>query len=228
MEAIEELRTSPKTSHVFETQYMQNPQPKEGIVFAKDELMYFRKEDIDLSTAQARCAFVDVADKGNDNHAIPFGYIIGQKVFIPDVVFTKEATGTNVPMTIIKANEHRPEYMQVESNFGGSMYSGLLNMSKDPKMNGYTGVITMNQSSNKHTRILTCEGFVKRYVYFLEPTEYSVGSEYELFMKNLCEYTRTSGDVKHDDAPDSLAGLVKMMISYYPHLFDGVTIQDPQ
>ena len=40
--------------------------------------------------------------------------------------------------------------------------------------------------------------------YFLDKSQYKVGSQYDLFMKNVTTMTR-SGKVKHDDAPDSLA-----------------------
>ena len=42
---IEKLKTSPKTSHVFETQYMQNPLPSEGVFFAQHLLNWFEMRE---------------------------------------------------------------------------------------------------------------------------------------------------------------------------------------
>lgn len=214
--------------HVYDTQYMQDPKPKYGLVFPVGELKRFRRSDVDLSQRDSSVSFVDVADQGQDNHSVPFGKLLNNKIFIDDVLFTKESTEFNVPMTIEKANKHLPEFMQVESNFGGSMYIQLVRICQSIKLNGVTALIPMNASSNKHTRILTASGFIKEYFHFLHPDEYEKGSDYDLFMKNLVEYSKTKGATKHDDAPDSLAGLARMIIMYYPHMFDVIFVEQMQ
>jgi len=202
---------------VFDSQYLQDPSPKEGLMFSKDELNYFDDETVDMVQAETCCAFVDVADKGEDNHCAPFAKLIGSKAFIDDVLFTKEGTETNVTDTILMTNIHKPEYMQVESNFGGGMYIQLMSISQEPKMNGVTGLIEMYARGNKHTRIQTMSGFIKKYFYFRN--NFDKRTEYGRFMINLCEYRKTGGN-KHDDAPDALAGLARMIMMYFPHLYD--------
>jgi len=221
LEELDKLRQ--KNEFVFDTQYMQDPTPKEGLLFPKTELNYFRKSDVDLSKADASLSFVDVADTGEDNHSVPFGKLMDKRIYIDDVIFTKEPTETNVPITVSKANEHKPQFMQVESNFGGTMYIQLMRLQS---LNGTTALIPKRAKGNKHTRIITASGFIKTHCYFLHESEYDQGSEYDLFMKNLTKYMKKAGAVKHDDAPDSMSGLAKMIISYYPHLFEGVIIQD--
>lgn len=216
---IESLRTSPKTAHMFDTQYMQDPSPKHGLLFPENELNYFNKSDIDLSNDEPTLAFVDVADTGSDNHSVPFAKLNGNKVFIHDVVFTKESTETNVVLTTSMTNKYKPEFMRVESNFGGTMYIQLMNLQG---INGKTALIPMNASSNKHTRIIQASMFILQYCYFLSPSEYEIGSDYDLFMKNLTKYTKKKGEAKHDDAPDSMAGLSRMILSFYAHLYEGV------
>jgi predicted phage terminase large subunit-like protein len=225
MADIELLRTSPKTSNVFDTQYMQDPKPRFGILFPKDELQRFRRSDIDVKNKVASIAFVDVADTGSDHHCALFGKIIGSKIYIDDVVFTKEPTETNTVMTIQAANDNVPEFMQVESNFGGTMYVQLLTNNSEVKLNGSTALVPVNASQNKHTRIITASGFIKMHFVFLDESEYENGSEYDLFMRNLCQYTKTKGATKHDDAPDACAGLAKMALLYYSHIW-GITIAD--
>jgi predicted phage terminase large subunit-like protein len=224
MEAIEQLRTSPKTAHVFETQYMQNPSPIEGLVFPKSDLKRFRRSDVDLTTEETSVSFVDTADKGTDHLAAPFAKIKGQKVYVHDVVFTPLETKFNIPMVVAKANEHRPEFMQVESNFGGTMYIQLMQTLPDLHMNGRTALIPMLGTGNKQTRIVAASALVKNYFYFLDESEYAAGSEYDLFMKALTSYTL---EAKHDDAPDATAGMAKMILMYFPNIFDYVIPEDP-
>lgn len=209
---------------VFETQYMQNPKPKDGLLFPESEIKRFRRTDIDLSKRDASLAFVDVADSGEDNHSVPFGKLLGNKIYIDEVVFTKEATEINVPLTLEATNRNKPEFMQVESNFGGTMYVQLMRINPDIKMNGTTALIPITATSNKHTRIITLSGFIKEHFVFLDSSEYEKGSDYDLFMRNLFSYSKKKGATKHDDAPDSATGLARMAISYYPHLFDQVFI----
>ena len=55
---------------VFDSQYLQDPSPKEGIMFNKDELNYFTDDQVDLSTRETCCGFVDIADEGEDHHCM--------------------------------------------------------------------------------------------------------------------------------------------------------------
>jgi len=216
--SIEELNHLREiNSAVFDSQYMQNPSPKEGLMFPKDELNYYDPEAVDLSTPEATAAFVDVADKGEDNHSVPVGKLLGQKVFLADAVFTKEGTDTNVASTIRIANKHTPEYMQVEANFGGGLYNNLMTVNPEPKLNGVTALIDIIAKGNKHVRIQTMAGFIKKY--FVFQNNFDKSTEYGRFMCNLCEYRKTGGN-KHDDAPDSLAGLARMVLTYYPDTWE--------
>lgn len=217
LDEIEQLRLSPKTAHVFETQYMQNPSPVEGLLFPPTQIKRFKRTDVDLSSKEVEVAFADVADEGKDHHSVPFASILGPKVFVHDVIFTTQGTSVNVPMTIAKANEHKPEFMQIESNFGGSMYIQLMNTTEGMTVNGTTALIPVVSTSKKQTRIIAASAFILNYFYFLDESEYEIGSHYDAFMKALTSYTVLS---KHDDAPDSLAGLARMIMFYFPGHFD--------
>lgn len=215
---IEELNhLNDVNNSVFQSQYMQDPSPKEGLMFAKDELNYYDPEAVDLSSPEACVGFVDVADKGADNHSVPIGKLVGQKIFLVDTVFTKEGTDVNVGDTIRMANKYTPEYMQIEANFGGGLYNNLMNVHPDPPINGVTALIDIIAKGNKHVRIQTMAGFIKKY--FVFQNNFDKNTEYGRFMANLCEYRKTGGN-KHDDAPDSLAGLARMILSYYPDTWE--------
>lgn len=203
LEELHELRKA--NEFVFDTQYMQDPTPKEGLLFPKDELNYFSGQ---LDEPDSTLAFTDIADEGEDYHAMPVGKLISRQVYIDDVVFTQLGTDQNVQITADKINEHKPEFVRIESNFGGGMYVQLIS----DKVNDLTILLPVRATTNKHARITTLAGFVKEFFVFRD--DYEHGSEYDKFMKNLTQYTKT-GKVTHDDAPDAIQGLAAMFRSFH-------------
>jgi predicted phage terminase large subunit-like protein len=209
LEELEHLRLI--NEKVFETQYMQNPVPREGLLFPKEQLKRFNL--IDENTV-GRLSYVDVADTGDDNHCVIIGNLQKGKIFIEDVLFTKEGTEQNVTLTAEILNKYTPEYVKIESNFGGTMYGQLL----QPKLKPTISIIPVRAKSNKHARITQMAGFIKMFCVF--KSDYEKGSDYDKFMKNLFEYNK-QGTAKHDDAPDCLEGLAKMAYDFHPQLFEG-------
>lgn len=212
--SVEELNKIKKANEfVFETQYMQNPKPSEGLLFPKESLNYYN--EIEYKKVDFRSSFIDTADTGEDNHCVIIGYNIGCKIYIEDILFTKEGTDKNIDMTAEILKKHNPEWTRVESNMGGGMYKRLLSQK-------YKGqLLSVRAKSNKKTRIITLSGFIKQYCFFKK--EYPINSDYDLFMKNLNRYLKT-GENKHDDAPDSLHGLCNMIRKFYPHLYENFQI----
>ena len=79
-------------------------------------------------------------------------------------------------------------------------------------------ILSVSNATHKGTRIWNEYGFIMKHFHFLEESEIVPGSEYDMFMRNLCAYMK-DGTSKHDDAPDALAGLSKFIQMYLPHLF---------
>jgi predicted phage terminase large subunit-like protein len=197
---------------VFETQYMQNPQPKEGLLFLKNELQFQDFTNVDFKDSPGGLSYIDVADTGEDNHCVIIAKMHENKLFIVDVLFTKLGTDQNVQLSANILNEYKPRYCKVESNFGGTMYSQLLK----PKLDSFVSLIPTRAKSNKHARITQLAGIIKLVCVFR--SNYAIGSDYDKFMKNIFEYNK-NGTAKHDDAPDCLEGLVKMAIDTHPSYF---------
>lgn len=212
IESIEKLRTSPLTAHVFQTQYMQNPQPREGLLFLKDELQYYDPKLVDFKDSPGSLAYIDVADTGEDNHCVIIGKMYENKLFIIDVLFTKLGTDQNVQLSADILNLHKPRYCKVESNFGGTMYSQLLRL----KLDHFVSLVPIRATTNKHARITQLAGIIKKICVFRN--DYAIGSDYDKFMKNIYEYNK-NGTAKHDDAPDCLEGLVKFAIDQHQSYF---------
>lgn len=213
---IEELRHLEKVNEmVFQTQYMQNPIPREGLLFPKSDLIFQDFSNIDFKDEVGKLSYIDIADTGEDNHCVVIGSIHQHKIFIRDVLFTKLGTDVNVDLTAEILNRNNPQYVNVESNFGGGMYGQLL----QPKLKTTIGLIPVKAKSNKHARITQMAGFIKMHCVF--NSVFDPQSDYGKFIKNLTEYNR-NGTVKHDDAPDCLEGLCKMAIDFHLGYFDAI------
>lgn len=185
---------------IWEAEYMQNPIEAKGLLFPKSELQYFKLSDIKGRKADGTLGACDVADKGDDDFCAPFGDLFGEKIFIKEVVFTKDAVEITEPrltQTIIDTNCDK---IRVESNNGGRIFGN--NIRKNLKKERHKCIVqTKVTTQNKETRILMKSGWIKKHFVFLDKSEYKRGSDYDRFMRSLTSYKKEGGN-KHDDAPD--------------------------
>lgn len=196
---------------IFETQYMQNPRPKEGMLYLENDVKYYT--ELPKEVPIAKYGFVDIADEGMDFHSVPIGYVYSDgSVYIEDVLFTQLPASENVSMTADIINKHKLDGCRVESNFGGTLYINSLKPLVED-----TRLLPTKAVSAKHGRILNDEMFVKKHVYFKIKALQS--NDYKAFMKNVFEYQR-DGKAKHDDALDSLEGLNQLIKSTNRHLYE--------
>lgn len=209
LKAIEDLKTSPKTAHVFETQYMQNPVKIGGYAFHKTLLNYYSKKEIEKTVFDGVWTYIDVADEGKDSYCAIIGGMIGDKCYILDVVFTKENTDHSVPYTIDKIKNYGCKQFCVETNsMGAKVYRDMR------KELGFG--IGINTVSNKKTRIITYSAHVIKYFYFLNESEQN--NEYKAYFKELTSYLKEDNN-KHDDAPDATVGLAQYTSTKLKHLY---------
>lgn len=211
LDDIHELKNSPKTSHMFETQYMQNPQPQKGLIFAKQTLEYFEelpsKDDWDLVLA-----YSDPADEGKDNHAIPFAIIAKKQVFINDFILTQENLTVVEPILIKEANERKLDALFVEANNFGALFI------RDIRPHIICPVSSVYNTTNKKGRMLAQEGFVKKYFRFKKVV--TADSDYDRAMGLITRIQREKVTDEKDDAPDAICGLAFMIRRNYGYLFD--------
>lgn len=161
----------------------------------------------------AKISFVDIADKGEDYHSAPIGYLYEDgRLFIEDVLFTQLPTSENTILTADIFNRHKVNYARIESNFGGSMYMQLIQDKLD-----VTELYDARATTNKHGRILTRQWDIKNNVYFRKDWG-TFSDDYRKFMQNMFDYTK-DGKATHDDAPDSLEGLITFVRTIYADLY---------
>lgn len=197
-ERVEKLKTSPETSHMFTTQYMQDPQPLEGLIFPK--LQFYNYEDF-AEVDGITIGYADTADKGTDNYSQPIGKIVDNKFYVRDVIFNKHSLDTNTPLCLSKIQEHNMDYLYIETNREGM---GLVR-----ELRGKTScaVRAFNNYENKIVRIFAQAGFIMEY--FVFPHSIPNNPDYDKFLKQIQRMAFTSK--KDDDAPDSVAGLANQI-----------------
>lgn len=206
-----ELRDDTDES-IWNAEYMQNPIEAKGLLFPKSELSFYKKADL-KGVPDGVVGACDVADTGDDDFSAPFGKIYGEKIFISDVLFTKDAVESTEPRLAQLIIDTKCDKIRIESNNGGRIFSLAVRKTviATNKLNKCE-IQAKHTSKNKETRILMKSGWIKKHCVFLAESEYARDSEYAKFMKSLTTYMRI-GSNKHDDAPDSLTILAEYIES---------------
>jgi predicted phage terminase large subunit-like protein len=185
---------------IFESLFQQNPTPKEGLLLPISDLKRFKMEQIKSTTPDGIISTTDTADEGADSLCQLVGYIYGDDVYIPDVIFTQEPIEITEPMCASQIDLHNVKRAYFESNNGGK---GFARKVKE-LIRGRTTVRWHHTSKNKHTKIIMSSGIIKQNFYFLEDDEQS--KMYQRYFYELTHYP-TNGKSKHDDAPDATSML---------------------
>lgn len=205
-EYYRELRLETDDS-IWCAEYMQEPIEAIGLLFPKSELMYFKFDELKGKTPDGNIGACDVADKGNDDLCAPFADVYGDRLFVTDVVFTKDAVEITEPRVAQAVIDNKCDQMRIEANNGGRIFA--INVRKAVKgRNSKCEIQARHTTQNKETRILMRAGWIKKHCVFLAPTEYKKGSDYDRFMKALTKYKKEGGN-EHDDAPDGMTILAE-------------------
>ena len=198
------------TPETWAAEFQQEPYEAKGRLFPESELNRFERLPVDREP-DAIMAACDTAKDGGDYCAMPIAYIYGNEVYIVDVVFDNSGSKHTIPECANKIIEHNVKTITFESNAAGSFF-GKDVMDEVKKMGGRCSAKYKFNTANKITRMENAQLNILNDYYFLAKGQYAIGSQYDLFMKNVTTMTR-SGKVKHDDAPDSLALLENEMRS---------------
>lgn len=178
-------------SFIWNSEYMQDPQPLEGLVFPK--LSYY--EELNDNTGNV-IAYADTADEGTDYFAMPIGKIIAGKVYIIDVIFNNYNLDTNTPLLLSMIEKYSIENLFIETNKEGSL---LVRQLRDETNCTIRGIFN---TANKMSRIFTQSGFIMDKFMFAKT---HINPEYDKFIQQTKRIMKTSKS--KDDAPDALAGL---------------------
>lgn len=143
---LEELHKIERSnSFVFETQYMQNPKPLEGMMYGE-----FKTYDIiPYAASMRRKNYTDTADTGSD-YLCSICYTetpIGN--FVTDILYTQKPMEYTEPATAEMLSRNRTEICYVESNNGGRSFGRNVEAQCRIMGNAFTSFCPFTQTDNK-------------------------------------------------------------------------------
>lgn len=201
-QTLEELKSlREKNTFVFDTQYLQNPKPLQGLMYENGFREY---EVIPYSKRMIKKAYVDTADEGKDN-LCAIAYVETETAnYVIDVLFTKKPMEYTEPKTAEMITKHGLEKVVVESNNGGRGFARAVESQCRIMGNNKTKFKWFHQSDNKAVRIFSNSAAVQNLLYFPRGWD----KMWPEFYKALTTYMKV-GKNEHDDAPDAVTGTVE-------------------
>lgn len=185
--------------------YQQEPIEREGLLYQKDQLQRFF--ELPENKPDAVVAICDSKNQGKDYVCALCGYVYGDSVWIPSLVFNNGLPEVTKPLVAKMCVDNKVSRIDIESNNGGEYYAKSVD-EQIHKLGGFTSIRTFFTSTNKITKIITESDYVKKHFVFLDESKQD--AEYKKFMRNVLGFTIT-GKVKHDDGPDGLAMLSQLV-----------------
>lgn len=207
---------------IWKAEYQQEPVDIEGRLFSglqtitKEEFKRISTPDPanpqhkNKSTLiEGAVAYIDVADQGADYTAAAVGAIIGETVYITEVLYSRDNIDVTQPQAAAMLNRWNVSYARVESNSMGAVFARTLQKNTRAK------ILQVHNQQNKITRIIMQSAFILQNFVFVEGS----GAGYELFIDNV-EHFSKDGKNKHDDAPDCLSGLSMFITAMFKTKFN--------
>lgn len=191
--------------------YMGQPYVREGLLFPQAELNYYNGV-LPGGTPDRILSTVDVAWGGGDSLSMPVAYVFGDSCYIHDVVFNKGDKKVTRPLVVGKIKRHLPHQVRFEANNGGDEYCGKVEETLlQDNIHINLSYRKAPNTLSKLARIIQVAPDIKK-LYFRDSKHSD--TEYKAFMKELTSFVMT-GKNKHDDAPDSLAMLINLLVDSF-------------
>lgn len=198
---VEELHKIERINpFVFETQYMQDPKPIEGLMYPN-----LRTYDVlPVDRTARRVNYTDSADTGADYHC-SIDYLEAKTGnYVIDVLYTKKAQEYTEPMQARMLSRDRIGTCYIESNNGGRAFGRNVERLCRELGNTKTSFVFFAQKLNKQVRIFSRSNEVCNMVFF--PADWDV--RWPEFARDMRAY-RKEGRNAHDDAPDAVTGTLE-------------------
>lgn len=218
---LEELyKIKHASEFVFETQYMQNPTPMEGLmyhVFRTYDVLPERRKALMLGN------YTDSADTGIDFLCSICFDAHDDGYYVTDVLYTKRPMEFTEPAQANMLKRNKTDICFVESNNGGRSYARNVERLTKEYGNRKTRFVTFTQSKNKQIRIFTRSSEVNNWLVF--PSNWE--QLWPEFTHALKAY-RKEGNNAHDDAPDAATGVIEKCEEWLNNMSDEQIIRDFQ
>jgi hypothetical protein len=204
---------------VFDRQYMQDPNPKHGLLFPTKLLRFYTHSDTDeaLLDPDFSLVCVDPANEGGDDFAAGVFKLVGKDIFLTKVIYNTEGTDHNEPavVSLVLDKDNAVKETAVEGVMGWKETAMRIRENLQNKGYAYEFRI-VRPRKQKHSRILNRASFIRNNMLFRK--DYMRYPQYAKFMRVLTSYLKiqeAGKSNKHDDAPD----LCEMAGAYYEKNF---------
>jgi hypothetical protein len=213
---VEELQKLKQINDiVFERQYQQNPKPKTGLLFPIQDLHFYDPDEIDLSDPDFKYLAADPANEGGDSFAGADSRLVGDRIYIPNILYNTEGTDHNEPALVDMITSEKIGFAGIEGVFGWAEVANRVRDALERK--GYDCELrVLRPRTGKHARITTRASFIRNNIWFRKDWEQF--PQYAKFMRNLTSYLKiqeAGRKNKHDEGPD----IMEMISSYYERNF---------
>jgi predicted phage terminase large subunit-like protein len=192
---------------VFDTQYMQDPKPKEGLMYSSG----FRTYDFSqLPTGNniKRMNYTDTADTGADSLCSITFIDTPEFVYIVDVEFTDKPMEVTEPLIANLFNRSSVAVAKIEGNNGGRGFARAVEKITKTKYHNFRiKYISFMQTNNKYVRIFTNSAEAQNVI--LMPVDWE--RRWPKFYMAITSYRKDNKKrSQHDDAADCLTGVIEM------------------
>ena len=200
---------------VFETQYMQNPTPIEGLMYGT----FKTYREIPYTNRAIRKNYTDTADTGSDR-LCSIDYVdteIGN--FILSILYTDAPMEVTEPKVATMLAKDGITVANIESNNGGRGFARNVERQSRIMGNNETEIKWFHQSGNKEVRIFTRSAEVMNLTYMPEGWEV-LFPEFYAEIKSF----RKFGKNAHDDGADALTGTVEKRGDFEYDSYEAATV----
>lgn len=199
--SLDELkRLESINSFVFETQYMQNPTPMEGLMYRE-----FKTYDIIPFDKKAIIRnYTDSADTGSDYLCSICYEEHTDGLYVIDVLYTQKPIEFTEQAMAQMLTKRKVRQCMVERNNGGRIFMNNVERICREYGNNSTQFISYAQKDNKQVKIFNYSNEVNNLVIFPHGWE----RRWPEFARDVKSF-RKEGRNAHDDAPDALSEMVK-------------------
>lgn len=186
---------------VFETQYMQNPKPLEGLMYS--HFKTYQTLPIEAHLPVKKC-YIDTADTGADFLCAICYDEYESGCYVTDILFTNKPMEYTEPETARMLVRNDTAEVIVEANNGGRGFRRKIEEHVRTLGNWKMSFTDFTQTENKAVRIFSHSAEVQNIIHYPEGWE-TMWPQYYSAMSGY----RKEGKNEHDDAPDATTGIVE-------------------
>jgi predicted phage terminase large subunit-like protein len=202
-------------SENFNCLYQGNPESKEGYLY-KDFRTYKTRPDNLLKDN-----YTDTADTGDDwlcSICYEYDQMKPEDIYVVDVLFTPERMEVTEPATAMLLARNKTTKAWIESNNGGRGFARNVERELREMKNQSTSVEWFHQGGNKESRIYSNHAQVNARLIF----PYDWEQRWPRFYLAVKKYKKLFSANKHDDAPDTMTGIIERLDESGIDVFDAV------